>query len=234
MRYQVTNNTQNPRAIYHGGGYTLVEVGQTVPVSMLKTEADNAAVDGLEFVKEADALAAAGATRAFFAIADDAQGGGMAPLEIDGGKYLGYAIGTEAPTDPRDYSWRPVTEAVSAPVEPEPEPQTEAGPETTAGETETAPGDDALAAGEGNDTIVGEPGPDTPADEPVAPVEGEGVDAIPPSDAPTKAIHRGAGSYSVMQGDTEIVERLTKAEAVEFNGLSDDDKGAWISLRTEA
>lgn len=38
------------------------------------------------------------------------------------------------------------------------------------------------------------------------------------------AKHRGAGSYSVMRGDEEIVDKLAKDQAEQFNSLSAEDK----------
>lgn len=49
------------------------------------------------------------------------------------------------------------------------------------------------------------------------------------TDAPTvEAKHRGGGSYSIMQGDTELVEKLTKEDAEAFNAMSDEDKAAYV------
>lgn len=44
-----------------------------------------------------------------------------------------------------------------------------------------------------------------------------------------EAKHRGRGSYSVMDGDDEVMEGLTKADADAFNALSDDDKEAYVA-----
>jgi hypothetical protein len=46
-----------------------------------------------------------------------------------------------------------------------------------------------------------------------------------------RAVHRGRGSYSVMQGDTdqEVLPNLSKADAEAFNALSDDDKVAYVA-----
>ena len=43
-----------------------------------------------------------------------------------------------------------------------------------------------------------------------------------------QAIHRGRGSYSIMRGDTEVLDGLTKADAEAFNTLSAEDKAAFV------
>lgn len=48
-----------------------------------------------------------------------------------------------------------------------------------------------------------------------------------------KAVHRGARSWSVMDGDQELVEKLTKEEAASFNALEADAKAAFIADRTK-
>lgn len=47
-------------------------------------------------------------------------------------------------------------------------------------------------------------------------------------DAPLKAAHRGGGSYSIMRGDEEIVDKLSKEDADSFNAMSDEDKRAYV------
>lgn len=51
----------------------------------------------------------------------------------------------------------------------------------------------------------------------------------PPARRILEAKHRGRGSYSVMDGDVEVMEGLTKADADAFNALSDDDKEAYVA-----
>lgn len=53
-----------------------------------------------------------------------------------------------------------------------------------------------------------------------------------PSEGP-QAVHRGAGSYSVVEGDKELVEKLTKDEAEAFNKLDADAKAAFIADKTK-
>lgn len=52
-------------------------------------------------------------------------------------------------------------------------------------------------------------------------------------DTGLKAVHRGGGSYSIMQGETEVVEKLSKEEAEAFNVASDEDKAAFVAARTK-
>lgn len=54
--------------------------------------------------------------------------------------------------------------------------------------------------------------------------EGEGDQT-----ATYKAVHRGAGSFSIMDGeDNEVIEKITKAEAEKFNALSDEAKIEYV------
>lgn len=43
------------------------------------------------------------------------------------------------------------------------------------------------------------------------------------------AVHRGAGSYSIMRGDAELKGGLTKDEAATFNGKTDAEKAAEVA-----
>lgn len=58
--------------------------------------------------------------------------------------------------------------------------------------------------------------------------------AAPPADVPFEAKHRGFGRYSVMQGDKEVVEGLSKEEAAAFNTWSDEDKAAYVAAGQRA
>lgn len=52
-------------------------------------------------------------------------------------------------------------------------------------------------------------------------------------DGPT-AVHRGAGSYSIIDGDNkELVEKLTKDEAEAFNKLDAAGRTAFIADKTK-
>jgi hypothetical protein len=44
-----------------------------------------------------------------------------------------------------------------------------------------------------------------------------------------EAKHRGAGSYSIMEGETEIREKLTKEQAEAFNKLDAEGKAKWLT-----
>ena len=48
-------------------------------------------------------------------------------------------------------------------------------------------------------------------------------------DTGLKAVHRGAGSYSIVdRSGKEVLERLDKAAADEFNAMDDDQKAAAV------
>lgn len=49
-----------------------------------------------------------------------------------------------------------------------------------------------------------------------------------------QAVHRGAGSYSIMEGDKELVEKLTKDEAEAFNKLDAEAKATFIVDKTKS
>jgi hypothetical protein len=67
------------------------------------------------------------------------------------------------------------------------------------------------------------PDPDTPPEEPSA---DPGVRLVART---LKAVHRGRGSFSVMDGDVEVKEGLDKAQAAAFNALSAEDKEAFVA-----
>lgn len=48
-----------------------------------------------------------------------------------------------------------------------------------------------------------------------------------------RAEHRGGGSYSIMDGDKEVVEKLSKAEAEEFNALDAEARAKFIETPAE-
>ena len=47
-------------------------------------------------------------------------------------------------------------------------------------------------------------------------------------DEALEAKHRGRGSYSIMRGDDELVENLSKEDATTFNALSDEEKAEYV------
>lgn len=62
-----------------------------------------------------------------------------------------------------------------------------------------------------------------------------GADAEEQSTAPLAmtAKHRGRGVYAIVKGDETIVEGLTKADADQFNALSDADKADYVQTALE-
>jgi hypothetical protein len=48
-----------------------------------------------------------------------------------------------------------------------------------------------------------------------------------------RAVHRGRGSYSVMRGDDEIVEGLTRLEYQSFNTYSPAEQAAFVANRAK-
>lgn len=72
-------------------------------------------------------------------------------------------------------------------------------------------------------------GPKAPK-EPKAPKGAAAPTQQPSNDGPAtyEAKHRGFGKYSIMLGDKEVVEGLTKDDAEAFNALSDDDKAKYV------
>jgi hypothetical protein len=55
-------------------------------------------------------------------------------------------------------------------------------------------------------------------------------------DAPTangiKAVHRGRGNYSVMDGDAEIVKGLSKDDALAFNDMDEEGKANFVAEKS--
>lgn len=49
-----------------------------------------------------------------------------------------------------------------------------------------------------------------------------------------EAKHRGAGSYSIMEGDTELREKLTKDQAEAFNALDAEGRAKWLADNPKA
>ncbi|MDX3926742.1 MAG: hypothetical protein QHC90_13185 [Shinella sp.] len=43
-----------------------------------------------------------------------------------------------------------------------------------------------------------------------------------------KAVHRGRGSWSIVQGKTELKEGLSKEDAEAFNAMSAEDKAEYV------
>ena len=49
-----------------------------------------------------------------------------------------------------------------------------------------------------------------------------------PADAELKAVHRGRGSFSIMRGDAEVKEGLSKEDSDAFNSMSAADREAYV------
>lgn len=49
-----------------------------------------------------------------------------------------------------------------------------------------------------------------------------------------EAKHRGAGSWSIMDGDTEVREKLTKEQAEAFNKLDAEGRAQWVADNPKA
>ncbi|MFI5409131.1 hypothetical protein [Kaistia sp. UC242_56] len=48
-----------------------------------------------------------------------------------------------------------------------------------------------------------------------------------------KAVHHGGGKFNIVDGDEVLVAGLTKADADAFNGLSDEDKKAYVDANKQ-
>lgn len=64
--------------------------------------------------------------------------------------------------------------------------------------------------------------------------QGSGDAPPPPNYASLVAAHRGRGSWSVMDGDTEVVQGLDKDLAAAFNALDAEGKAAFVAERKPA
>ncbi|WP_428029803.1 hypothetical protein [Ancylobacter sp.] len=60
-------------------------------------------------------------------------------------------------------------------------------------------------------------------------LENEDLTKRIPSAVVPEAKHRGAGSYSIMEGDTEIREKLPREQAEAFNALDAAGKAKWLA-----
>ena len=52
-------------------------------------------------------------------------------------------------------------------------------------------------------------------------------------DASLKAEHHGGGKFNITQGEKVLLSGLSKEDADAFNGLSDDDKTAFVADQTK-
>lgn len=60
------------------------------------------------------------------------------------------------------------------------------------------------------------------------------ADKAKTADSTLKAVHRGGGSYSIMDGDKEVAEKLSKGDAEAFNAMSDEDKAKFVAEYAKA
>ncbi len=78
------------------------------------------------------------------------------------------------------------------------------------------------ADGSGDDTGITNGNNDAPGDDPA---DDRGADG----DTEYHSEHRGAGSYSIMSGDREIVEGLNKAASKKFNAMTIEEKRQYVA-----
>lgn len=52
-------------------------------------------------------------------------------------------------------------------------------------------------------------------------------------DSTLKAEHHGGGKFNITQGEQVLLSGLSKEDADAFNGLSDDDKAAFVADQTK-
>lgn len=53
-------------------------------------------------------------------------------------------------------------------------------------------------------------------------------------DANLKAEHHGGGKFNITRGEEVLLQGLSKADADAFNGLSDEDKAAFVADQKKA
>ena len=62
----------------------------------------------------------------------------------------------------------------------------------------------------------------------------KGKKAVTNPDAGLKAEHHGGGKFNITQGEKVLLSGISKADADEFNALSDEDKAAFVADQTKA
>lgn len=63
--------------------------------------------------------------------------------------------------------------------------------------------------------------------------KGKTLVANPAGPQELKAVHHGGGKFNIVDGDVVLVAGLTKADADAFNGLSDEDKKAYVDANKQ-
>lgn len=60
-------------------------------------------------------------------------------------------------------------------------------------------------------------------------IEGAGKGKTAVTNDGLKAEHHGGGKFNITQGETVLLSGLSKADADAFNGMSDEDKAAFVA-----
>lgn len=60
-------------------------------------------------------------------------------------------------------------------------------------------------------------------------IEGDGKGKTAVTNDGLKAEHHGGGKFNITQGETVLLSGLSKADADAFNGMSDEDKAAFVA-----
>lgn len=63
--------------------------------------------------------------------------------------------------------------------------------------------------------------------------DNKGKTAVTNPDGGLKAEHHGGGKFNITQGETVLLSGITKADADDFNALTDDDKAAFVAAQTK-
>lgn len=63
--------------------------------------------------------------------------------------------------------------------------------------------------------------------------DNKGKTGVANPDGALKAEHHGGGKFNITQGETVLLSGITKADADDFNALSDDDKAAFVAAQTK-
>lgn len=60
-------------------------------------------------------------------------------------------------------------------------------------------------------------------------IEGDGKGKTSVTNDGLKAEHHGGGKFNITEGETVLLSGLSKADADAFNGMSDEDKAAFVA-----
>lgn len=64
--------------------------------------------------------------------------------------------------------------------------------------------------------------------------DSKGKKAVTNPDTGLKAEHHGGGKFNITQGEKVLLSGISKADADEFNALSEEDKAAFVADQTKA